>query len=285
MDFSTIQLVIFAILSFAASTVTGAVGYGFSSIVTPVATLFTSNRILNPALVPVEFASNISILFSERRLIKNTWKRAIPIAVGLAPGVVIGSLVLVLLSTNNIKLILYVVLLPLVFLQIIGKRWPIKHERKVGPAFGGLLGVLYSLTTVSGPPLALFWRNQGLSKNEFRCTVAQIRVAESSFTLISYGALGLFSASSLSLILMFGLPILVGIPFGRFLLKRVSNESFGRVAMAVDAILISFGLTQVFNILSWINPVESYILFGILSFIILLLLYFELKHARKEITF
>ena len=42
------------LITFVAATVNGALGYGFSSITVPVALLFYTNRILNPALVLVE---------------------------------------------------------------------------------------------------------------------------------------------------------------------------------------------------------------------------------------
>ena len=51
-----------ALLAFCAAIVNGAVGYGFSSIVTPIALFWTTNRILNPALVLVELCVNVTLL-------------------------------------------------------------------------------------------------------------------------------------------------------------------------------------------------------------------------------
>ena len=49
-----------------------------------------------------------------------------------------------------------------------------------------MLGVLYSVTTISGPPLALLFNNQGLVKDQFRAGLALVRVAESCLTAIVY---------------------------------------------------------------------------------------------------
>ena len=38
-------------ITFGAAIVNGALGYGFSSITVPIALLFLTNRVLNPALV------------------------------------------------------------------------------------------------------------------------------------------------------------------------------------------------------------------------------------------
>ena len=77
---------------------------------------------------------------------------------------------------------------------------PIRSEKSVGLLFGGGLGVLYSVTTISGPPLAVALNNQGFSKQEFRAALGVIRLAESSMTALAYLTAGLFTASSLALI-------------------------------------------------------------------------------------
>ena len=81
-----------------AATVNGAIGYGFSSLTVPIAVLFYTNRVLNPALVLVEVVVNSYSLFINRRSVPNVWKRTLPILFGLVPGVIVGS---VLLSTIN----------------------------------------------------------------------------------------------------------------------------------------------------------------------------------------
>src|SRR5207237_2289410 len=50
---------------------------------------------------------------------------------------------------------------------------------RVGLAFGGALGVLYSVTTISGPPLAVMLSNQGFTKRDFRAGLGLVRLAES----------------------------------------------------------------------------------------------------------
>ena len=46
------------LITLIAATVNGALGYGFSSITVPLALLFLTNRVLNPALVLIEVALN-----------------------------------------------------------------------------------------------------------------------------------------------------------------------------------------------------------------------------------
>src|SRR5579863_616498 len=165
-----------AILAFGAAIVNGAVGYGFSSTVTPIGILWFSNKVLNPALVIVEVVVNVALLTRERKYISSTWSRARPLVLTLFPGVILGTLGLAYLAVNDVKVVVYAVLLPLVALQLWGFYRPFRNEKRSSAAVGPGIGFLYALTTISGPPLALFLRNQGMSKNEFRCTIAQIRV-------------------------------------------------------------------------------------------------------------
>jgi len=272
-----------AILALGAAVINGAVGYGFSSTVTPIAILWYSNKVLNPALVIVEVVVNIALLVRERRHIRSTWPRAKPVASTLLPGVILGTLGLEYLAVNDVKLIVYVVLLPLVALQLFGFVRPFKNERRGAAAVGPGIGFLYALTTISGPPLALFLRNQGMSQHEFRCTIAQIRVAESGLTLSTYlvfDALfraNLVSLPALGLLPFLFIPVLVGVPIGTLLLTRVSPEFFRRFVMAVDGLFVSYGLSQVLLALRWLSREASYVLLSALFAGVALLAFYSLR--------
>src|SRR3989449_493065 len=98
---------------------------------------------------------------------------------------------------------------------------------------------------VSAPPLAILFNNQGLVKREFRAGLGLIRVAESSLTAIVYYHLGLFSAESQSIFVMIIPGVLVGIPLGAYLIRRLDAETFRRICMSFDAWVVGFGLSRV----------------------------------------
>lgn len=287
MDWSSIWL---AIVAFGASLINGAIGYGFSSIVTPIALLWYSNKILNPAVVSVELIVNVALLYRERTYIAATKGRALPVVTTLLPGVVLGTIGLSYLAVNDVKVVVYLMLLPMVVVQLLGLRRPFSNERRSGTAIGPGIGFLYALTTISGPPLAIFFRNQGLTKNEFRCTLAQVRVAESSLTLTTYflfteflGA-NLTSAPSLGLVPFLLIPVLVGVPLGTWVVGRVSRDAFTRLVMAMDGLVVSFGLAEVLLKLKWVSSTLSYVVFGALTaFVVALASYslYRLPGAQK----
>ena len=129
----------------------------------------------------------------------------------LLPGVLVGTAIVSQVSPGWLKLATYIILLPLILLQAAGFRRPIKSERSVGLAFGGGVGVLYSVTTISGPPLAVLLSNQGLTKKDFRAALGLVRLAESGMTAVAYLYAGLYSATSLALVPWILPAILVGV--------------------------------------------------------------------------
>src|SRR5262250_3044117 len=87
-------VIVLVAITFFAAFVNGAIGYGFSSLTVPVALVFYTNRILNPALVMIEVFVNLYVLFLNRDSIPAVWKRALPILIGLLPGIAVGALIL-----------------------------------------------------------------------------------------------------------------------------------------------------------------------------------------------
>lgn len=259
------DVVVLVLISFVAATVNGALGYGFSSITVPVALLFYTNKILNPALVLVELVINAYVLFINRKSIPNVFWRVAPILIGLAMGVGVGSYLLFLVQPAWIKLITYSFLLPLILLQAAGIRKPIRAEKAIGVPFGVGLGTLYSLTTISGPPLALLFNNQGYPKQDFRAALGIIRLTESSLTAIAYGFIGFYSAGSMEIIPYIVPSVIIGIPLGTFLIRLMDPETFRRICMAFDGLVVGFGLSRVLGELDLASPFTTY---SILSIVI-----------------
>jgi uncharacterized membrane protein YfcA len=243
MDLSGGILALVAI-TFLAAFVNGALGYGFSSLTVPVGLVFFANRVLNPALVLIEVFINLYVLVINRAALRAVWRRVAPIIVGLLPGVALGSYLLASIHPDWLKLATYCLLLPLILLQAGGVRRPIRAERLVGLPFGAGLGFLYSVTTISGPPLALLFNNQGLVKQEFRAGLALIRVAESCLTAFAYYHLGLFTAEALHVGSWIVPSVLVGIPLGAYVIRRMDAETFRRICMSFDVWVVGFGLSR-----------------------------------------
>jgi len=268
----TAVIVLAGIVLFAAF-VNGALGYGFSSLTVPIALLFYSNRILNPAVVLIEVVINFYVLIINLNGVRAVWRRAFQIVIGLLPGIAVGALVLTSLQPGWIKFGTYTVILPLILIQAAGWRRPIRSTWLSGLPFGTALGILYSVTTISGPPLAILFNNQGLVKNEFRAGLALVRVVESSATAIVYYQLCLFIAESANILLTFIPSVVIGIPLGAYLIRRLDAETFRRICMSFDAWVVGFGLSRVLIDLKLMESPWAYGAMGITILIDSYLLY------------
>ncbi|HEY6362231.1 MAG TPA: sulfite exporter TauE/SafE family protein [Vicinamibacterales bacterium] len=265
-----------------AAVVNGALGYGFSSITVPIALLFLANRVLNPALVLIEVVLNAYVLWNNRDALPNVWRRVMPMVIGLVPGIAVGTAIVAEVHPGWLRFFTFIALLPLILLQAAGYRRPIKSERSVSLVFGGGLGVLYSVTTISGPPLAIMLNNQGLAKRDFRAALGVVRLAESSMTAVAYAYAGLFTATSLSLIPWIVPSIVVGVPIGAFIIRHMRVETFRRICMSFDAWIVAFGLSRLLQELQMVETNAAYLVLAGVGAIDLWLLYRFFSGAQQE---
>src|SRR6185503_14454411 len=243
-----------------AATVNGALGYGFSSITVPLALLFLSNRVLNPALIIIEVPLNAYVLWVNREAVPRVWRRMMPVNLGLVPGVVMGTMMVSSVSPDWLKLYTFIVLLPLILFQAAGFRRPIQSERAAGLVFGAGVGLLYSVTTISGPPLAIALNNQGLAKREFRAALGLVRLAESSMTMAMYMYRGLFTSASMTLVPWIVPSVAIGVPIGAQIIGRMRPETFRRICMSFDAWIVAFGLSKLVQALGLIRGGAAYVI-------------------------
>jgi uncharacterized protein len=248
-----------AVIAFFAALVNGALGYGFSSITVPLALWLLPNRTLNPALVLLEIPLNASVLWANRAAIPQVWRRLLPILIGLLPGILAGTFVVSRVSPPWLKLGTLVALLPLTLLQAGGVRRPIRAERPAGFLFGGGLGALYAVTTISGPPLALALNNQGLSKDAFRAALGLVRLVGSLLTGAAYLVAGLFVRDSVALIPWMLPSVAIGVPVGAIVIRQLQPETFRRICMSFDAWIVSFGISTLLRELHLVDSAAAYL--------------------------
>jgi uncharacterized membrane protein YfcA len=270
-----------AAIALVAAIVNGALGYGFSSITVPLALLLLPNRVLNPALVLIEAVLNAYVLWVNRSALGAVWRRVLPIAVGLVPGIAAGTLIVARVEPGWLRLWTFMVLLPLILAQAAGYRRAVKSERAVGFVFGTGLGVLYAVTTISGPPLAVMLSNQGFVLHEFRAAMSAIRLSESLLTAGAYLAAGLVTRESLALIPWIVPSVVVGVPIGTWLIRRLRAETFRRVCMSFDAWVVAFGLSTVLRELHVIESLAAYLVLAGVATVDAWLLYRFFARARQ----
>src|SRR4249919_3114051 len=126
----------------------------------------------------------------------------------------------------------------------------------------------------------------GVAQTEFRAGLALFRVAESSVKAIVYYQLGLFIPESENLLWVFVPAVVVGVPLGAYLIRRLDAETFRRICMSFDAWIVGFGLSRVLIELNLIETPWAYSVMAvtILIDIYLLYIFFSKKSGVRATT-
>src|SRR5207244_12784855 len=124
---------------------------------------------------------------------------------------------------------------------------------------GTVIGVLYSVPAISGPPLAIMLNDQVFAKRAFRAALGVVRLAESSLTAVAYIYAGLFVRPSFALLPWILPSVAVGVPAGAILIRRMRAETFRRICMSFDAWVVGFGLSKVVRDVRLIDGNPAYL--------------------------
>jgi hypothetical protein len=99
-----------------------------------------------------------------------------------------------------------------------------------------------------------------------------------------YYQLGLFIPESESILLVFIPCVMVGVPLGAYIIRRLDAETFRRICMSFDAWVVGFGLSRV---LIDLNLMESPWAYSVLAVTILidtylLYVFFTIQKAAQS---
>jgi len=219
------------IITFCAATVAGTTGFGYGLVSVPLLMLVLPPRVVVPAVTTHIFLVSLFILLE---VIRNVDLRRIwPLmATGLI-GLPLGVYVLLVLSEGALKTIVGVVIVFFALVLLLGINLEIKNEKIALAPVGIASGLLASGTAMAGPPVILFFSNQGMLKQVFRANLAAYFVFLNAITIPAHAASGLFTGEVVRLALLFLPTLAVGMVLGIFLSRKVPEEYFKRLVLVV----------------------------------------------------
>jgi uncharacterized membrane protein YfcA len=241
---ATPMLIIFiAVALFLGGAVKGMVGVGLPLVVVSMLSSLLDPR-LAVALVSMSVVvSNIwqsvrsGILFSAMR-------RFWPLILAFALSTWLGARILVSMDPSLMLGLLgtMVVLFSLLGLLQPDFRLSAKQERFAGPSVGIVAGVLNGVSTVNGPPLAIYLVSLGLAKEAFIGSYGLIALCGSFPLLISYVSVGLLGPTELAASTIAVAPAIAGLAVGERLRFLINPDLFRRILLLV---LIVLGLNLI----------------------------------------
>ena len=235
-------MLIVQLVAFFAAFVTGAFGYGFSTVLVPVSLLYYASRLLNPALVVLEVGMNFSSLYFYRKNIFQVLQNRLTLILGLVPALILGGFLVQHLKTDLSKPFIYLILLLIIGFRNFGFKIREFSNRIRKFGLGATLGFIYSLTTISGPPLAIALKMEKKSPAEFLAHMSVLRTVESLLAAVIYLSLGLIDQQSLFLSASLLPAVVMGVTVGWALSKKIRGSRLQDLGLTLDFILITLAL-------------------------------------------
>jgi hypothetical protein len=218
----------------------GTVGFGFSQFAIPLLVLAWASVELIPIMVILSLVMNVLQLWELRSDVQP--RRIWPLMLAGVFGIPIGAYILKVADPDQLKLLIGSLIILFTLAQMAGLRRKVRQERWAMGPIGFAGGVLNGSVSMSGPPLILFFSNQGMTKQEFRANLIAfflfINIATLPVFLLT-GSLTIHVLES-SAILMPGM--ILGTLVGLRVASRIPEDRF---RSAVLALLLTFGCMSI----------------------------------------
>jgi len=221
-----------------AALVKGAIGFGFPTLATPLLSLFVDVKaavvvliVPNIVMDGIQFARQGAPLWTVRRF-------AILLVFG-AVGTVLGTRLLVALSSRAATLSLGAFLLVFVALSLTGAtpRVSPRWEPWLSPVAGLFAGIVGGITNVPGTPLVMYFHALGLAKHEFVASVAFTFVVYKLVQLAAVAYYGLLPGSLMGMSVLLTAVALAGFAVGLKVQDRLEQGAFNRAVLGFLSLL------------------------------------------------
>lgn len=239
-DFLT-TVIVGLFIVFLASVTSGLTGFGFALVSVPLLITFLPPRTVVPIVLLHSGLAHMVIALEARKWIdsKRIWRLIVAGVIGMA----LGTYLLIILSVSALKAFTGFVLVLSALAFLVGLKKQIENERLALVPVGFVSGLLGGSVGMSGPPVILFFANQGVEKQVFRANLAVYFVVLNLATITAYSLGGLMTTMVVTYAGLFLPALILGSLAGIRLAHRVEETLFRRVTLIVVIIagLVSIG--------------------------------------------
>ena len=236
------QIAALAAAAFVGSVIFGITGFGAALITVPFATHFVPLPFALALFVLMDLANAFRIGFENpRNAVKSEWTRMVP---AILAGTVAGLTLLVNLPRAAATLALGVFVFAFAVCSLarhpdarraLSTRWAY-----VAGLAGGVTSTLFG---AGGPPYAMYLSHRGLSKEQYRATLALATLTSISLRTVAFFAIGFLLDPRVWACAAFVVPAgLAGIWAASHLFRRISREILMR---AVSLMLLASGASLI----------------------------------------
>lgn len=209
----------------------GSLGFGLGLVSAPALALIDATFIPGPLLL-VGVAVTLTVFLRERGAVD--WKGMKWAIIGRVVGTIAGGWAVVAFSKDAVIVLVAVLVLAGVLMTSIG--WKIKTNRITLSTAGIVSGVMGTLTSVGGPPMALVYQRETAQK--LRATLAGFFLVGATFSLLTLAVSGGMSQHDFALGALMLPGYVIGMIANRWASKFL-DKGYSRVAVLTFSALSS----------------------------------------------
>jgi uncharacterized membrane protein YfcA len=230
-----------------ASLVAGLTGFGFAIVAVPLLLILMPPKVVVPVVQLLSVALQIAVLVEARGGIdlRRTW----PLLLAGMAGVPLGTYLLLVLDAQTLRILVGVVVVATCLAMLAGWRWRIRNEKLASVPVGLAGGALSGSTGIPGPPVILFFTNQGMAKQAFRANLVMFFTCIGLVAVLSLLVGGLVTEEVLTRWAGLLPAVAAGTWVGVRLARRTNQARFRQITLGV---LILTGVAAIASGLSLI---------------------------------
>jgi len=212
-----------AVVILGAGVIRGYSGFGFAMISAITLSFILPPSQVTPVILCLDVAASSWLFYKVRQSVD--WKGLKLIAFGAFPALPLGTLALVMVPANKMRIFISLVVICL----CIGLLWGKKRLESPRPAatvgVGILSGFLSGMAAIGGPPVILFYFSSDKSVSVSRASMIAFFLVIDGLAIASSLYYGLMDRQTLRLSMGLFIPLIIGIWIGHFLFGKFSNDA------------------------------------------------------------
>jgi hypothetical protein len=228
------RIIAAAVIALISGLVRGFSGFGSALIYMPLISAVYEPRIAAVTLLAIDFVSSTPFTIPEFR--RCAWREVLPLAIASAIAVPFGTWALLVI--NPLALRWGIAVLVLTLLAVMASGWRYRGEPKLPLTIGvGLFaGFGGGAVQIAGPAVIIYWLSRGNAALAMRANLMVFFTLIDVMLVVSYAVQGLFTADTLALSLLLGIPFLLALGVGVRMFHGTSDRLYRNVAYAVIAV-------------------------------------------------
>jgi hypothetical protein len=225
------EYVIGALILFLGGVVQGTAAFGLALTTAPVLLLVIPHQAVPPVLVTLGLINNLLVLMETRREVRP--RTVTPLALAGFAGLPLGAYMLAAVEPGPFKLAVGVIVILAALALLSGIRIKVREGWASLLPVGLMSGILGGSTSLSGPPVILFFANQQETKQSFRGNLIAYFTLLNIASMITFWAFGLMTRQVWLLASVYLLPLLVGTFAGMWIARRTNEKVFKRAVLGL----------------------------------------------------